>query len=361
MNKFPRTFCITLKETPLRTKYFLESAKKAGIDVEFFHGVFGSRLKLTPRQPNELECPGQNIFMTDGAVGCYLSHFILWNILLYLPDEEFLILEDDAVFIDGFKDKFQLLYSRLPTNWGMVYVGWLPYGDNVKQLVVDEGISIRQPSATHGYLIKKSILKMACDAIQPCSSPIDLTILSKLLPCIEYYLFDPPLITQRSFENRTDPIWNSLVYDWKTDVYGNKKTMLKSFSLSSGWHDVEHSDTEQWRWSKDAFNITIPLNIVSITLICSTPIKNVLNVFQGETPLSFELNIGDNTINIPSNGYTKLDCQVQIPFIPVSCDENSKDERQLGICLKKTILHTGTFDLEINLTDLSPAPMSFKL
>jgi hypothetical protein len=50
MNKIPRTFCITLKETHTRTREFLEEAKKHELDVELFYGVFGEKTGLRLKQ-----------------------------------------------------------------------------------------------------------------------------------------------------------------------------------------------------------------------------------------------------------------------------------------------------------------------
>lgn len=368
MNKIPRIFCVTLKETPIRSKTFSEMAVKMGIDYTFFYGVFGSRMKLTPRLPNDLECPGQNIFMTDGAVGCYLSHYILWHVLQYQPDDEFLIVEDDAIFVDGFVEKFQQLYSRLPSNWDMVYVGWLPFGDGVDKLVVDEGITIRQLSATHAYLIKKSALKLACDSIQPCSSPLDLTIGTKLLPCIKYYVFDPPLATQRSFQNSGDPIWNSLVYDWKSDLYGVRRKFTKQLALGDGWHNLERNEKTSWRWSNAAFVLQIPSNIESVCIECSTPVENALTITIGENISSFPLSPGDNTLEIKTKGGSKLEGKIKFPYAPAEHDKNSSDPRTLGICLRKLILRVGATDVAVDVQEISslnPTPsistMSFKL
>lgn len=368
MNKLPRTFCITLKETPLRTKLFLEEAIKTGIQPIIFNGIFGPQMKLTPRLTNELECPGQNIYMTDGAVGCYLSHYMLWNVLLYQPDDEFLILEDDAIFADGFLEKFHSVYSRLPSNWKMAYVGWLPYGNDKNKIVVDEGICIKQPSATHAYLIKKSALKLACDSIQPCCSPLDLTIGAKFLSCIKFYVFDPPLITQRSYLNAADSVWNSLVYDWKSDLYGVKKKILKKLSLVEGWHSIEKTENDSWRWSKDKFVINVPDAADSVILVCSTPVENTVQVKQGDKLLDFPLVIGDNQIeivtNLPDAPITKIEANVTIPFIPFERDKKSSDSRVLGICLKKIIVNTATTKLEVGVTELSaiaPPSLSFKL
>ena len=364
MNKVPRTFCITLKETPLRTKGFIDSAKSAGLEFTPFYGVLGNRLGLLPKLPNEIEAPGLNIMLPERAIGCNMSHFILWNHLKYLPDEEFLIFEDDAIIEPDFIEKFQEVYSRLPKDWQMAFVGWIKYGKDNLPIPIDTGLSIRIPSATHAYLVKKTILEELCDSMMPFQSNIDLTIIHRLLPKIHYYVFDPSLVNQRSYLNTKDSIWTSLVYDWTNDLYGCKKDLIKNFSLSNGWYLPESDPKNVWVWSKDSFTIKVPIDIDSITLECSTPIDNNLELSIGDNKLNIPLKIGDNSMTIVTKGVIQLTGNVIEKLIPSKRDVNSTDQRVLGVCLKRISLNMGTTSIPLTISEVgvkSPPPMSFKL
>lgn len=365
MNNFPRTFFITLQETPLRTSIFLESASKAQVAAVPFYGIFGSRLSLKSKLVNSLECPGREIFMTEGAIGCYLSHLMLWKMLLHFPEDEFLILEDDAIFVENFREKFDVLYDQLPKRWDMVYVGWLPYGEGKRIIKVSDGISILRPSATHAYLIKKSILELACDVIQPCFSPLDLTIATKLLPQIKYYVFDPSLVNQRSYLNTNDSTWNSLVYDWDSDIYGCRKSIIKGLTLSDGWYNLERDDKKMWRWSMDQFSIPVPPSADVIRVICSTPIENVVDIKTDDgNIINYPLSVGDNMLEIPVKKCNLIDFFVKTPFIPSNIDNTSQDNRSLGVCVFGLSIQIGNSDIDINISELSPnsaSPLNFKL
>ncbi len=364
MKKIPRIFCVTLKETPLRTKGFLEVAAAAKLEVTMFPGVLGSRLGLIPKFPNEIEAPGQDIVMNERAVGCNLSHLMLWKHLSMLPDEEFIIFEDDAVIPPDFIDKFSALYAKLPDDWQMAYIGWIKYGKDVPPVLIDEGISIRIPTATHAYLVKKSILDELCSTLAPIQSNIDLTIINRLLPKIRYYVFDPSLVSQRSYLNTTDPVWTSLVYDWQNDLYGCKKELLAQLELKDGWHPAENDGAKSWKWSKDAFSMRVPPNLDSITLVCSTPIENVLQMHRDDTPLQIPLKVGDNALTIISKGSDLLQFTMKETFIPSENNPMSKDKRVLGICLKRVLLTLGTTSIPIEVSKLGaaePPPMTFKI
>ena len=74
MNKIPRTFCVTLKETPIRTRMFMEMADQIGLKVEPFYGILGNRLGLVSKLSNKLETENDTVKITEGGIGCNLSH-----------------------------------------------------------------------------------------------------------------------------------------------------------------------------------------------------------------------------------------------------------------------------------------------
>jgi GR25 family glycosyltransferase involved in LPS biosynthesis len=362
MNEVPRTFCITLKETPLRTRSFNDSAKTAGVTAELFYGVFGKKLGMIPKYPNILESSNSEIFMTEGAVGCVFSHLTLWKALSILPENEFMVLEDDALFTEGFKDKFHSLYIKLPSNWEFVYVGWIPYGNDMIPVKVEEGISIQLPSATHAYLVKKSVLERLVDATYPIQSPLDLTLINKVLPTINYYVFDPSLVGQKSYENTSDSMWASLVYDWKNDLYNCKKKLMREVSLDEGWHLSEENETEVWRWSKDRFTINVPKSIDSLSIVCSVPFSNEIIITVGGHENKLPLKVGTNEISVITYGETLISGVVTNPFVPSEKSSDTDDPRVLGICLKRLIMKMGVVTIPIEFSDLSPAlspPLKF--
>ena len=58
-----------------------------------------------------------------GAWGCYKAHLRILEDCLNQEINSVLILEDDAVFIDGFAEKVQEFWKHLPEDWEMVYLG----------------------------------------------------------------------------------------------------------------------------------------------------------------------------------------------------------------------------------------------
>ena len=76
--------------------------KNENLDVEFFNGCDGSKYGIS------------------GTLGCAYSHSWIWNDIIKKGYENVLILEDDAILKEGFKNK--LISLRAPEEWDILYL-----------------------------------------------------------------------------------------------------------------------------------------------------------------------------------------------------------------------------------------------
>ena len=206
--KFPETFCLSLKDYPERKIYAEKHLEDNGINAKMFEGInakkFGLSTKIpyTDDNPNWDKDCGTPHFISQGHVGCILSHYMLWRVMEYLPYEEYLILEDDVVLCEGFKEKLLDAKSRLPEDWQYCFVGNCCLNKE-DSLQIDDGIiqTVTPPLCTHAYMIKKSALKTLIDTNSIAWSHIDIQIQKRSLSNLNYYVLDPPLADQLSITN----------------------------------------------------------------------------------------------------------------------------------------------------------------
>jgi GR25 family glycosyltransferase involved in LPS biosynthesis len=328
-----RTFVITL---PSRRDYILEQCQKHNLKVEIFDAVVGIQIGLLPDQYNKLEFPQLDANLSSGNVGCALSHYVLWNLLKYLPEEEFLILEDDCIFCEDFVNKFQNIYSSLPLDWEMAYVGWIKYGHDITPIHVNDGLSIRIPSATHAYMIKKSAIPILINSLHPLNSPIDLLIINKALKKLKYYVFDPSLIDQKSYMNYSNSKWVSSCYDWKTDIHKIKKMLYNSFKFVDGWYNIESNQADYWKWSQKTFQFICPPTH-ELLMEFSSVIENKLILKWDDKIYQFDVKCGFNKIvlNIFNQTPILIEGILEFTYTPCNFNLQSSDNRELGICLSK--------------------------
>ena len=103
--------------------------------------------------------------ITRGEVGCFLSHYYLWQKMI--PGETYLVLEDDVRFGPDFvADLRRTLREAKDIDWDLIYVGRKrgPGADNDVEVMVTESISnVTYSFWTLGYLITGDAAKVLVD------------------------------------------------------------------------------------------------------------------------------------------------------------------------------------------------------
>jgi len=111
-----------------------------------------------------------------GQVGCYLSHKTLIESLLNKkvnPNAGHLILEDDIVIDDNFKDKWLKIIPHLPNDWEILFLDVQKNGE-IKMKNIKNGIGeFVSGWGTHGYMIKHSKIPDILTKINKMYAPID--------------------------------------------------------------------------------------------------------------------------------------------------------------------------------------------
>lgn len=218
MNDLPKVFCLTLKETPLRRQYAEQHFESHKLNVEFFEGIHGENFGLKTTIPYKDDNPfGEDYFITSGHIGCIISHLMLWKTLQYLPYDEILILEDDIILCDNFKEKFIKYKSELPEDWQYVFVGNCCLPPEEYQIKITENIisTYIPPMCTHAYMIKKSSLPILIETNSLAWSHVDIQIQKRSLKKLKHYVFNPVLATQKSLSEDGTGIFRSLTFDFK--------------------------------------------------------------------------------------------------------------------------------------------------
>jgi len=147
---FDNIYILTVKDSIRESRI---KKRFEGLNYEFFYGVDGTKV-----DKQYYESKGS--IRTYGQLGCTLSHVNLYKKIVDENIEMALILEDDCIFNDNFKN-FKMYYDELPDNWEMVYIGYLPmsniYKSNFKNIFYKVQVekNIKHVCGTHCIIIKK--------------------------------------------------------------------------------------------------------------------------------------------------------------------------------------------------------------
>ncbi|XP_031622692.1 glycosyltransferase 25 family member [Contarinia nasturtii] len=126
-----KIFMINLLRRPERRIKMERSFKELGLNVEHVAAVDGK--KLTQEYLDEIGVkylpgysdPFHNRPMTKGEIGCFLSHFMVWEKQVAQNLQEVLVLEDDIRFEPYFKQRAMHLLdeARKIGGWDLIYFG----------------------------------------------------------------------------------------------------------------------------------------------------------------------------------------------------------------------------------------------
>jgi len=344
MTTVPRTFCVTLRETPKRKEEAIKYFEQVGLKAEIFDGIHGESFGIKSTIPNYDILQGREYFITQGAVGCILSHLTLWNILLHQPEDEFLIVEDDIKLCDDFYEKFAKFKLELPEDWQIAYVGYiLSYGEDIKNATqVSDNVVICAPMCTHAYMVKKSALKTLIETNQLAWSPLDIQIGSRSLPKLKYYTSKNSLISQRSVLNIKDETWYSLCYDWNLNSDYLCLDKNSNVRLGSGWYPLEKNSDGYMIWSdgRGEFIFDDKWVKMEIDFILEGEIEKKLRVICPQhLEQTFEFSgYGSHHLGFNINKSTSV-ILVSDTFCPSNVLK-TKDTRNLGVRLLKGITLT---------------------
>ncbi|XP_022832979.1 glycosyltransferase 25 family member [Spodoptera litura] len=153
-------YMINLERRTERRELMELSFKELGMDVKHFKAVDGRQLDMNNLKdlgvtlmPN-YEDPYHKRPMKAGEVGCFLSHYYIWEEIAEKRHSIALVLEDDIHFVPYFRNRLlRLLREIKPLEWDLVYIGRKILQDAEEQYVTEHTTRPLYSYWTLGYLL----------------------------------------------------------------------------------------------------------------------------------------------------------------------------------------------------------------
>ncbi|GMS89521.1 hypothetical protein PENTCL1PPCAC_11696 [Pristionchus entomophagus] len=125
---FEKIYVINLRRRPERRKIMEGICDVIGMDCEFMEATDGRSLPSSYplTQLHSFFDPSSKRKMTNGEVGCFLSHYRIWESMVSSGVSRLLVLEDDARLVDGaFKMIGEMMEDSVKEriDWGLIYMG----------------------------------------------------------------------------------------------------------------------------------------------------------------------------------------------------------------------------------------------
>ncbi|KAJ2954043.1 hypothetical protein O0L34_g2256 [Tuta absoluta] len=175
-------YMINLKRRDERRVYMQKCFKEIGLSVKHFEAVDGMTLSLRELPYNVKLMPGyEDPFhkrpMKLGEIGCFLSHYLIWEEIVKKNYKTVMILEDDVYFRPYFRHNLQRLLDEVTgKDWDLLYIGRKILTENEEMRVSPLTVVPSYSYWTIGYILTGDGARKLLDA-----KPLD-----KMLPVDEF-------------------------------------------------------------------------------------------------------------------------------------------------------------------------------
>lgn len=226
-----RTICITVNDDTYRRaggmygdragdpvpldiskQHFAERGLK---DIRYFQGIHATKLGVDTTLTYEVDVPGSGYKMGPKPTGIWLSHRAVWAACLLMDSDvtsgrdvdaerdEFLILEDDALFVEDWKTRFDAAMMAMPRDWNAVFLGSCCAADKPTRHIFGEVYEVKWPMCLQAVLYRRRALRhmiLTSDSAR-CYAPIDISLTFHTFETLGgVYTILPRLVHQRGTE-----------------------------------------------------------------------------------------------------------------------------------------------------------------
>lgn len=198
-----RAFVVTLQELPEKEAFIMRHFKARGLEVEPFNGIHGDTAGLKTIFPYERDAPGSGWNIGIKPVATWLSFYMLWSALQYMPETHFLTLEWDCHFPDNWRERAERALRDVPPDFDLLYLGSCCAQDKPKRHVAGEVWEVKYPLCGHCTVVAKKALPVMLATQRKVYAPLDISLLLHTMPLLKVFTVLPRIANQ--FEKEIAP------------------------------------------------------------------------------------------------------------------------------------------------------------
>ncbi|MBS1611291.1 MAG: glycosyltransferase family 25 protein [Bacteroidetes bacterium] len=163
-----KSFVINLSTAPQRKANAINECWREGIQPEFFVGI-----------NNNIHGFGRNLpYISNGAIGCFISHYMLMQQLVYRSEDMFLIMEDDIKLPRAFNSIIYNKLAQVPSDWDVLFCGWMLQNNGfiIAHSKDAEWIKVKGGLGMHAYIVRKRSLEKILSELHVMRNHIDIQL-----------------------------------------------------------------------------------------------------------------------------------------------------------------------------------------
>ena len=194
--ELPKAYVLTVKKTQAKFERERDHLAQRGIACEPFIGLDNEVFKVNTIDTFDIDRVGDHI--GPKQITAHMSHYLMWKVLSYLPEDKFLCLEYDAEFVPDWRLRFNQAMNHAPDDWDMIYLGSCCCGEDYSKFQhMGGGLFRFAPLCGHAIMIRKKALPVLLDVHQKIWAPLDIAMQRDSLPRLKVFTILPRLCGQR--------------------------------------------------------------------------------------------------------------------------------------------------------------------
>lgn len=190
----PRTFVLTVDRPIQRFTDTAAHLESLGIKWERFNGLDNMVCKLLPVETFDLDRVGERI--GPKHICATLSHYMLWKVCSYLPEDRFLLCEYDVLFPPDWQQQYDRAMSVMPKDADMIFWGSCCTAGRETTHIGENVYEVHWPLCGHSIEVRKKALPTLLKNQQKINMPLDISLFATTLPQLRVYTILPALIGQ---------------------------------------------------------------------------------------------------------------------------------------------------------------------
>lgn len=190
----PRTFVLTVDR---EIKCFNETAQHLDSMIlgwERFNGFDNQICRLNAKDTFDLDRAGERL--ETKHVAATLSHYLVWKVMQYQPDDCFWVLEYDVRLVHDWQQTYALALRNLPDDWDVFFLGSCCCKGRNTTLVGGNVYEVIYPLCGHAIMYRKKALPTLLKEHQKINAPLDIAMFHMSLPKLRVYTALPPIVQQ---------------------------------------------------------------------------------------------------------------------------------------------------------------------
>lgn len=191
----PRTFVLTVNRPIARFDRTAAHLTDQGIKWEPFYCMDNQICRLKPVDTFDQDRVGERI--APKHICAQFSHYMLWKVMSYLPEETFWALEYDVQLAEGWREQYDKAMKAMPTDWDVIFLGSCCCEGRETKAIGENVFEVKYPLCGHGLMYHKKALPVLLETQQKFYAPLDISLFDRSFPKLRVYTILPAIANQR--------------------------------------------------------------------------------------------------------------------------------------------------------------------